>query len=436
MGTAVRATLPVPDRISIILFIANLRIHMVTTLSAKAAAYLALEDKYGAHNYHPLPVVLERGEGVFLWDVDGKRYYDFLSGYSAVNQGHCHPRIIDTLVEQSRKLTLTSRAFHNDLLGQYEQFITTYFGYDKVLPMNTGVEGGETAIKLARRWAYTQKGIEENQARIVFAEGNFWGRTLAAISASTDPSSYKGFGPFMPGFDIVPYNDTEALEKALQNPNVAAFMVEPIQGEAGVVVPDEGYLKKVRDLCTKYQVLLIADEIQTGLARTGKMLACDHEQVRPDILILGKALSGGVLPVSAVLADDAVMLNIHPGEHGSTYGGNPLACAVAMTALTVLKEENMAANAELMGELLRAELAKLNSPFITTIRGKGLLNAIVIEHRNPDASWELCLALKENGLLAKPTHGDKIRFAPPLLITREQVLECVEIISRSLQTLA
>lgn len=409
---------------------------MVTTLSAKAAAYLALEDKYGAHNYHPLPVVLERGEGVFLWDVDGKRYYDFLSGYSAVNQGHCHPRIIDTLVEQSRKLTLTSRAFHNNLLGQYEQFITTYFGYDKVLPMNTGVEGGETAIKLARRWAYTQKGIEENQARIVFAEGNFWGRTLAAISASTDPSSYKGFGPFMPGFDIVPYNDTDALEKALQNPNVAAFMVEPIQGEAGVVVPDEGYLKKVRDLCTKYQVLLIADEIQTGLARTGKMLACDHEQVRPDILILGKALSGGVLPVSAVLADDAVMLNIHPGEHGSTYGGNPLACAVAMTALTVLKEENMAANAELMGELLRAELAKLNSPFITTIRGKGLLNAIVIEHRNPDASWELCLALKENGLLAKPTHGDKIRFAPPLLITREQVLECVEIISRSLQTLA
>lgn len=409
---------------------------MVTTLSAKAAAYLALEDKYGAHNYHPLPVVLERGEGVFLWDVDGKRYYDFLSGYSAVNQGHCHPRIIDTLVEQSRKLTLTSRAFHNNLLGQYEQFITAYFGYDKVLPMNTGVEGGETAIKLARRWAYTQKGIEENQARIVFAEGNFWGRTLAAISASTDPSSYKGFGPFMPGFDIVPYNDTEALEKALQNPNVAAFMVEPIQGEAGVVVPDEGYLKKVRDLCTKYQVLLIADEIQTGLARTGKMLACDHEQVRPDILILGKALSGGVLPVSAVLADDAVMLNIHPGEHGSTYGGNPLACAVAMTALTVLKEENMAANAERMGELLRAELAKLNSPFITTIRGKGLLNAIVIEHRNPDASWELCLALKENGLLAKPTHGDKIRFAPPLLITREQVLECVEIISRSLQTLA
>lgn len=409
---------------------------MVTTLSAKSAAYLALEDKYGAHNYHPLPVVLERGEGVFLWDVDGKRYYDFLSGYSAVNQGHCHPRIIETLVEQARKLTLTSRAFHNNLLGQYEQFITAYFGYDKVLPMNTGVEGGETAIKLARRWAYTQKGIEENQARIVFAEGNFWGRTLAAISASTDPSSYKGFGPFMPGFDIVPYNDTNALEKALQNPNVAAFMVEPIQGEAGVVVPDEGYLRKVRELCTKYQVLLIADEIQTGLSRTGKMLACDHEQVRPDILILGKALSGGVLPVSAVLADDAVMLNIHPGEHGSTYGGNPLACAVAMTALTVLKEENMAENAELMGQLLRSELAKLNSPYITTIRGKGLLNAIVIRHQNPDASWDLCLALKENGLLAKPTHGDKIRFAPPLTITREQVLESVEIIRKSLETLA
>lgn len=409
---------------------------MVTTLSARSAAYLALEDKYGAHNYHPLPVVLEKGEGVFLWDVDGKRYYDFLSGYSAVNQGHCHPRIIDTLVEQSRKLTLTSRAFHNNLLGQYEQFITAYFGYDKVLPMNTGVEGGETAIKLARRWAYDKKGIEENQARIVFAEGNFWGRTLAAISASTDPSSYKGFGPFMPGFDIVPYNDTVALEKALQNPHVAAFMVEPIQGEAGVVLPDEGYLKKVRELCTKYQVLLIADEIQTGLARTGKMLACDHEQVRPDILILGKALSGGVLPVSAVLADDAVMLNIHPGEHGSTYGGNPLACAVAMTALTVLKEEHLAENAELMGQLLRSELAKLNSPFITSIRGKGLLNAIVIKHENPDASWDLCLALKENGLLAKPTHGDKIRFAPPLLITREQVLESVEIIGKSLETLA
>jgi ornithine--oxo-acid transaminase len=407
-----------------------------SVLSPKAAAYLQLEEQYGAHNYHPLPVVLEKGEGVFVWDVDGKRYYDFLSGYSAVNQGHCHPAIINSLIDQAKKLTLTSRAFHNNLLGEYEQFITRYFGYDKVLPMNTGVEGGETAIKLARRWAYVKKGVPENKAKVVFAEGNFWGRTLAAISASTDPSSYKDFGPFMPGFDLVPYNDTVALEKALQDPNVCAFMVEPIQGEAGVVVPDEGYLKKVRELCTRYNVLFIADEIQTGLARTGKMLACDHENVRPDILILGKALSGGVLPVSAVLADDFIMMNIKPGEHGSTYGGNPLACAVAITALTVLKEEKMTENAAAMGELLRSELAKLQSPFITTIRGKGLLNAIVIQHHNPDASWDLCLALRDRGLLAKPTHGDKIRFAPPLLITREQILECVQIIGDALQTLA
>ena len=302
---------------------------MTLGLSDKTAAFLHLEEQFGAHNYHPLPVVLEKGEGVFLWDVDGKRYYDFLSGYSAVNQGHCHPRIIASLTEQAKKLTLTSRAFHNNLLGEYERFITAYFGYDKVLPMNTGVEGGETAIKLARRWAYTKKGVPENKARIIFAEGNFWGRTLAAISSSTDPSSYKGFGPYMPGFDLVPYNDLPALEKAFQDKNVAAFMVEPIQGEAGVVIPDEGYLTGVRELCTEYNVLLIADEIQTGLARTGKMLACDHEQVRPDILILGKALSGGVLPVSAVLADDAIMMTIKPGEHGSTYGGNPVACAVA-----------------------------------------------------------------------------------------------------------
>ncbi len=409
---------------------------MSQTLSDKTLAYFELEEKYGAHNYHPLPVVLERGEGVFLWDIEGKRYYDFLSGYSAVNQGHCHPRIIESLIAQSKKLTLTSRAFHNNLLGEYEKFITTYFGYDKVLPMNTGVEGGETAIKLARRWAYAKKGVAENKATIIFAEGNFWGRTLAAISASTDPSSYQGFGPFMPGFEIVPYNNLAALEKALQNTNVAAFMVEPIQGEAGVVLPDDGYLAGVRALCTQYNVLFIADEIQTGLARTGKMLACDHENVRPDILILGKALSGGVLPVSAVLADDAIMLNIKPGEHGSTYGGNPLACAVAITSLKVLKEEKMAENAEAMGQLLRSELAKLSSPFITTIRGKGLLNAIVIKHTNPDASWDLCLALKDNGLLAKPTHGDKIRFAPPLLINREQVLECVDIIGRSLETLS
>ena len=408
---------------------------MSYTISTNTAAFLALEDQYGAHNYHPLPVVLDKGKGVFLWDVDGKKYYDFLSGYSAVNQGHCHPAIIAALIDQSKKLTLTSRAFHNNLLGEYEKFITTYFGYDKVLPMNTGVEGGETAIKLARRWAYTHKGVPENKAKIIFAEGNFWGRTLAAISSSTDPSSYKGFGPFMPGFENVPYNNLIALEKALQDSHVAAFMVEPIQGEAGVVIPDEGYLTGVRDLCTAHNVLFIADEIQTGLARTGKMLACDHEQVRPDILILGKALSGGVLPVSAVLADDVVMMNIKPGEHGSTYGGNPLACAVAIAALTVLKEEKMAENADAMGQLLRTELAKLSSPFITTIRGKGLLNAIVIKHQNPDASWELCLALKENGLLAKPTHGDKIRFAPPLVINREQVLDCVSIIDRSLQML-
>jgi ornithine--oxo-acid transaminase len=404
-------------------------------LSAQTQSFLSLEEKYGAHNYHPLPVVLEKGEGVFLWDVDGKRYFDFLSGYSAVNQGHCHPRIVASLVEQAQKLTLTSRAFHNNLLGEYERFITGYFGYDKVLPMNTGVEGGETAIKLARRWAYARKGVPENQARIVFAEGNFWGRTLAAISSSTDPSSYSGFGPFMPGFDIVPYNDLAALEKALQNNQVAAFMVEPIQGEAGVVVPDDGYLQGVRRLCSQYHVLFIADEIQTGLARTGKMLACDHEGVRPDILILGKALSGGMMPVSAVLADDAIMLTIQPGEHGSTYGGNPLACAVAMTALNVLKEEKMAEHAEAMGILMRNELQAIPSPHIETVRGKGLLNAIVIKHADTDAAWTLCLELMRNGLLAKPTHGDKIRFAPPLTITGGQVQECVGIIRNSLAVL-
>ena len=409
---------------------------MISQTSNKSVAYIDLENQYGAHNYHPIPVVLEKGEGVFLWDVEGKRYYDFLSGYSAVNQGHCHPKIIQTLIEQSKKLTLTSRAFHNNLLGEYEQYITSYFGYDKVLPMNTGVEGGETAIKLARRWAYTKKGVAENKAKIIFAEGNFWGRTLAAISSSTDPSSYRGFGPFMPGFELVPYNDLIALEKAFQDKNVAAFMVEPIQGEAGVVIPEEGFLTGVRNLCSEYNVLFIADEIQTGLARTGKMLACDHEQVRPDILILGKALSGGVLPVSSVLADDYIMMNIKPGEHGSTYGGNPLACAVAITALKVLKDEKMAENAEVMGQLLRSELTKLQSPFITTIRGKGLLNAIVIKHNNPEASWDFCLALKENGLLAKPTHGDKIRFAPPLIINKEQILESVEIIQKSLVILA
>ena len=404
--------------------------------SANTAKYIALEDQFGAHNYHPVPVVLEKGEGVFLYDVDGKRYFDFLSGYSAVNQGHCHPEIIKALTGQAQKLTLTSRAFYNNLLGAYEKYITNYFGYDKVLPMNTGVEGGETAIKLARRWGYAVKGIPENQAKVIFAEGNFWGRTLAAISSSTDPSSYKGFGPYMPGFGLVPYNDLAALETALQDPTVAAYMVEPIQGEAGVVIPTDGYLKSVRALCDKYNVLFIADEIQTGLARTGTMLACDHEQVRPDILILGKALSGGTIPVSAVLADDVVMMQIKPGEHGSTYGGNPLACAVAMKALEVIKSENMVENAFKMGEILRSELAKLNSPFVASIRGRGLLNAIVIKHENPEAAWDLCLYLKELGILAKPTHGDKIRFAPPLIITEAQIKEAVQLIGKGLEQLA
>jgi ornithine--oxo-acid transaminase len=413
--------------------------HTLSSLEAVSAAaekYLALEDQYGAHNYHPIPVVLEKGEGVFLYDIEGKRYFDFLSGYSAVNQGHCHPAIIKTLQEQAGKLTLTSRAFHNNLLGQYEKYITAYFGYDKVLPMNTGVEGGETAIKLARRWGYNVKGIPENKAKIIFAEGNFWGRTLAAISSSTDPSSYHGFGPYMPGFGLVPYNDLVALEKAFQDETVAAFMVEPIQGEAGVVIPNEGYLKGISDLCKQYNVLFIADEIQTGLARTGKMLACDHEKVRPNILILGKALSGGTLPISAVLADDEIMLQIKPGEHGSTYGGNPLACAVAMTSLEVLRSENMAENAEKMGALLRSEIEKLNSPFIKLVRGKGLLNAIVINHPDPEVSWELCLHLRDLGLLAKPTHGDKIRFAPPLIINQEQVVEAVQIIATALNRLS
>ena len=405
-------------------------------VSSNAAKYLALEEQYGAHNYHPLPVVLERGEGVYLYDVDGKKYFDFLSGYSAVNQGHCHPAIIEALQKQASKLTLTSRAFHNNLLGEYEKYITNYFGYDKVLPMNTGVEGGETAIKLARRWGYNVKGIAENKAKIIFAEGNFWGRTLAAISSSTDPSSFKGFGPYMPGFGLVPYNDLVALEEALKDKEVAAFMVEPIQGEAGVVIPDNGYLKAVRDLCEKYNVLFIADEIQTGLARTGKMLACDHENVKPDILILGKALSGGTLPISAVLANNEIMMQILPGEHGSTYGGNPLACAVAIKSLEVLKSEKMAENAAKMGERLRAGLANLHSPFITTIRGKGLLNAIVIKHENPDASWDLCLHLKDLGLLAKPTHGDKIRFAPPLIITEKQIDEAIAIIGAGLKLLS
>ncbi|WEK33593.1 MAG: ornithine--oxo-acid transaminase [Candidatus Pseudobacter hemicellulosilyticus] len=410
---------------------------MLSTLdqSAQTRHYLMLEEKYGAHNYHPLPVVLNKGQGVFLWDVDGRRYYDFLSGYSAVNQGHCHPTIVQALVEQAQQLTLTSRAFHSDLLGEYAQFMHHYFGYDKVLPMNTGVEAVETAIKLCRRWGYIHKGIPDNQAIILVCAENFHGRTGAVISFSTDPGSFARFGPFMPGFKVIPYNDLSALETALQDPNVAGFLVEPIQGEAGVVVPEEGFLANAHRLCTAANVLFMADEIQTGLCRTGKLLACDHELVRPDILILGKALSGGTLPVSAVLANDEIMLTIQPGEHGSTYGGNPLACKVAIAALTVLKEEKMADNAEAMGQLLRKELAALNSRHINLIRGKGLLNAIVIGHEKKDAAWELCLAMKDNGLLAKPTHGDKIRLAPPLLITEEQVLESVAIIRESLSIL-
>ena len=406
--------------------------HSTIALSAATQYYLELEEKYGAHNYHPLPVVINRGEGVYVWDVDGRRYYDFLSGYSAVNQGHCHPAIITAFIEQAKQLTLTSRAFYNNILGEYEQYITAYFGYDKVLPMNTGVEAVETAIKLARRWGYTVKGIEENKAKIIVCANNFHGRTSTVISFSTDPSSYTRFGPYMPGFEIIPYNDLNALATALQDKNVAGFLVEPIQGEAGVVVPDEGWLARAKQYCADANVLFIADEIQTGLCRTGKMLACDHENVRPDILILGKALSGGLLPVSAVLADDAIMMTIKPGEHGSTYGGNPIACKTAIVALQVLKDEQMAENAAAMGNLLRDELAKLQSPFIKIIRGKGLLNAIVIEHNNKEAAWDLCLILKENGLLAKPTHGDKIRFAPPLIINKEQIMDCVQVIGKSL----
>lgn len=396
--------------------------------------FIDLEEKHGAHNYHPLPVVLERGEGVHLWDVSGKRYFDFLSAYSAVNQGHCHPRLVQAMTAQAAQLTLTSRAFHNDKLGPFEAYITQFFGYDKVLPMNTGVEGGETAVKLARRWAYDVKGVPDNEAVVVFATGNFWGRTMAAISSSTDPSSRARFGPYMPGFEIVPYNDLDALDKTLQNPNVAAFMVEPIQGEAGVIIPDAGYLQGVRRLCDKYNVLFIADEIQTGLARTGKMLACDHEEVRPDLLILGKALSGGMMPVSAVLADDDVMLNIRPGEHGSTFGGNPLACVVAQEALQILVDEKLADNAAALGNLLRDGLRHINHPLITDIRGKGLLNAIEIDTtEDSDLAWDICLQLKDYGLLAKPTHGNKIRFAPPLIMQQAHMEQCLEIIDRTLK---
>ncbi|MDC3387982.1 ornithine--oxo-acid transaminase [Flavobacteriaceae bacterium] len=395
-----------------------------------------LENKYGAHNYHPLPVVLKKGEGIYVWDVEGKKYYDFLSSYSAVNQGHCHPKIIKALTDQASLLTLTSRAFHNDVLGQYEKYVTNLFGYDKILPMNTGVEGGETALKLCRKWAYKVKGIEENKAKILFAENNFWGRTLAAVSSSTDPSAYADYGPYLPGFEIVKYNDLDALAKALEDPNVAGFMVEPIQGEAGVMVPDEGYLKKAYDLCKSKNVLFIADEVQTGISRTGKLYCCQHDGVKPDILILGKALSGGVFPVSAALADDEIMMTIKPGEHGSTFGGNPLGCKVAMAALEVAVEENLADNAQELGELFRSEMSKFieTSNIVNGVRGKGLLNAILInDTEDSDTAWNVCMKLRDNGLLAKPTHGNIIRFAPPLVINREELLDCVSIITETLK---
>ena len=394
--------------------------------------YIAKEDKFGAHNYHPLPVVLDKGQGVFVWDVEGRKDFDFLSAYSAVNQGHCHPKIVSAMTEQAEKLTLTSRAFYTSVLGEFEEFITNYFGYDKVLPMNTGAEGDETALKLCRKWAYTKKGIKENEAKIIVCENNFHGRTITVISMSTDPDSYAGFGPFTPGFVKIPYDDLEALEKELEDPNVAGFLVEPIQGEAGVHVPSDGYLSRAYEMCKEKNVLFIADEVQTGIARTGKLLACDHEEVRPDILILGKALSGGVYPVSAVLCDDDIMLCIKPGEHGSTFCGNPVAAKVAIAALEVIKDENLAEKAEELGEYFRDELGKIDSDMIETVRGKGLLNAIVIRPKQGKTAWDVCVAMKENGLLAKPTHDHIIRFAPPLVITREELSEAVEIIRKTI----
>lgn len=403
-----------------------------TMLSKKAMRLAELEDKYGAHNYHPLPVVLSEGKGVYLWDVDGKKYFDFLSAYSAVNQGHCHPRIIDALIDQAEILTLTSRAFYNDCLGEFEEYVTKYFGYDKVLPMNTGAEGVETAIKLCRKWAYTKKGIPEYEAKIICCEGNFHGRTTLAVSLSTDPESYGGFGPYVPGIIKIPYNNTNALAEAVKDPNVAGFIVEPIQGEAGVFVPDDGYLAKCYEICKASNVLFIADEIQTGIARTGKMLACDYEEIRPDIVILGKALGGGVLPVSAVLADDDIMLCIKPGEHGSTFGGNPLACRVAIASLQVVKDEELAERAFELGNIFREEIRKIESPMISLVRGKGLLNAVVIKPTAGKEAWDVCLRMRDNGLLAKPTHGDIIRFAPPLVISEGQIMEAIEIIKTSL----
>jgi len=402
----------------------------MTKLTSKMA--IEMEDKYGAHNYHPLPVVLSKGEGAFVWDVEGKKYFDFLSAYSAVNQGHCHPKIVDAMVDQARTLTLTSRAFYNDQLGPYEKYVTEYFGYDKVLPMNTGAEADETALKLCRKWAYMKKGVPADQAKIIVCENNFHGRTITIVSMSTDPDARKEFGPFTPGFVTIPYNDLDALAKELEDPNVAGFLVEPIQGEAGVFVPDEGYIKKAYDMCKAKNVLFIADEVQTGIARTGKLLAVDHEDVHPDILILGKALSGGVFPVSAVLCDDEIMLCIKPGEHGSTFGGNPIAGRVAKAALEVVKDENLAEKAEHLGKVFRSELEKIDSDMIELVRGKGLLNAIIIKPKNGKEAWDVCVKMADNGLLAKPTHGHIIRFAPPLIITEEQVMEAVEIIKKSI----
>ena len=420
---------------------------MITMESKAAMELIQLEDKYGAHNYHPLPVVLSRGEGVHVWDVDGKKYYDFLSAYSAVNQGHCHPTIINAMIEQAKTLTLTSRAFYNDVLGEYEQYVTNYFGFDKVLPMNTGAEAVETAIKLCRKWAYEKRGIAENQAKIVVCENNFHGRTTTIVSFSNDPDAQKNFGPFTPGFIRIPYNDTEALEEALKQDNVVGFLVEPIQGEAGVDVPDNDYLSKCRAICTKYNALFIADEVQTGIARTGSLLAvcgnctcekkCEKQAtyVQPDILILGKALSGGVYPVSAVLANDEIMMVIKPGQHGSTFGGNPIAAKVAMAALSVVDDEQLALNARVLGDLFRAEMNRIieNTDLVLKVRGKGLLNAIIVNDTEDSlTAWNLCVALKDNGLLAKPTHGNIIRFAPPLVITKEELLECVAIIEKTI----
>lgn len=398
----------------------------------KTDAYILREENYGAHNYHPLPVVLERGEGVYVWDVDGNRYIDFLAGYSALSQGHCHPRIVDALVSQAQKLALVSRAFHSDVLGEYMEYACHFFGYDKLLPMNTGAEAVETALKLCRRWGYRRKGVAPDCAKIIVCGDNFHGRTITVISMSTDPSSYAGFGPYTPGFIKVPYNDTEALRVALQDPDVTGFLVEPIQGEAGVVVPDDGYLKTCYDLCKAHQVLFMADEIQTGIGRTGRLLACDYEDVHPDILILGKALSGGMYPVSAVLADDDIMLTIAPGEHGSTYGGSPMAASVAIASLSVVRDEQLTRNAFEMGELFRNEIAKINNPMLLKVRGKGLLNAVVTRPMEHKTAWDICLALKENGLLAKPTHGDIIRFTPPLIITKEQMMDSIAIIRKTL----